>query len=72
MELTVARAKGESYILYVIQNGDTFQLISIKFYGTNKYWLKIYEDNKNSVDKDYSPIEGREIKINTNAGADDE
>lgn len=71
MELMIAREKGEKYIIYAIQNGDTFQSISIKFYGTNKHWLLIYDENKNSVNEDYSPIEGREIKINTKAGADE-
>jgi len=31
---------------YVVQDGDTLQKISKKFYGTYGRWLKIYEANK--------------------------
>jgi len=35
---------------YVVQNGDTLQKISKKFFGTTKKWPKIYEANKDKLE----------------------
>jgi len=32
---------------YVVEKGDTLQIISEKFYGTTKKWKALYEANKN-------------------------
>lgn len=34
---------------YTVQKNDTLQKISLKFYGTTKKWLKIYEANKDRL-----------------------
>ncbi|MDP2906226.1 MAG: LysM peptidoglycan-binding domain-containing protein [Candidatus Omnitrophota bacterium] len=34
---------------YTVQEGDTLQKISSKFYGTTKKWMKIFDANKNKL-----------------------
>ena len=36
-----------SFEKYTVAKNDTLQKISMKFYGTTKRWMKIYEANKN-------------------------
>ena len=36
-----------SFEKYTVAKDDTLQKISMKFYGTTKRWMKIYEANKN-------------------------
>jgi len=34
---------------YTVQEGDTLQKISSKFYGTTKKWMKVFDANKNKL-----------------------
>ena len=44
---TQTEEANSSYEKYTVAKNDTLQKISMKFYGTTKRWMKIYEANKN-------------------------
>ncbi|MFH1783069.1 MAG: LysM peptidoglycan-binding domain-containing protein [Candidatus Omnitrophota bacterium] len=48
---------------YIVQNGDTLQKISDKFYGTVKQWNKIYEANRAVMDSPDNIKPGMELII---------
>lgn len=57
------KSKEEYFEDYVIEEGDTLQKISKKFYGSYSQWLKIFETN-NDVLKDPNRIKpGTKIKV---------
>jgi nucleoid-associated protein YgaU len=62
-------AIGESFpqetenTLYTIQQGDTLQKISMKFYNTTKKWKKLYEANKDVLKSPNKVYPGKTIKI---------
>ncbi|MCM8799592.1 MAG: LysM peptidoglycan-binding domain-containing protein [Candidatus Omnitrophica bacterium] len=48
---------------YTIQKNDTLQKISKKFYGTTKYWQRIYEANRSILKDPNSIYPGQVINI---------
>jgi nucleoid-associated protein YgaU len=64
-ETTPASATGTPVRLekYTVQNGDTLEKISKKFYGTTKYWAKIYEANKDTLKGPDKIYPGKVINI---------
>jgi nucleoid-associated protein YgaU len=48
---------------YTVQNGDTLQKISEKFYGTRRLWMKIYEANKDKLSDPNKIYPGQIIDI---------
>ncbi|MDD5431497.1 MAG: LysM peptidoglycan-binding domain-containing protein [Candidatus Omnitrophica bacterium] len=48
---------------YVVQKNDTLQKISMKYYGTTKKWMKIYDANKDTLKSPNSIRPGKTINI---------
>jgi len=59
--LTSAEEKEIQY--YVVQDNDTLQKISRKFYGTTRKWLFLYETNKDILKSPDRLYPGVKIKI---------
>ena len=62
----VPEAMPESYAAgeeYLVQEGDTLQKISAKFYGTTKKWQKIYEANTNVLKSPDRVYPGQKLNI---------
>lgn len=53
-------AAGEEYL---VQEGDTLQKISAKFYGTTKKWQKIYDANTNVLKSPNRVYPGQKLNI---------
>ena len=51
------------YQMYTVKKSDSLQRISEKFYGTTKYWQKIYEFNKDVLKSPNVIFVGQKIKI---------
>lgn len=50
-------------VVYTVKDKDTLQKISKKFYGTSRYWYKIYEANKNIISDPDRIYPGQVINI---------
>jgi len=48
---------------YTVDKNDTLQKISMKFYGTTKKWMKIYEANKDVLHSPNKLYAGQTLKI---------
>jgi LysM repeat protein len=48
---------------YTVEKGDTLQKISQKFYGTSRFWYRIYEANKDTVKDPNKIYPGQIINI---------
>jgi len=59
-ETPTDRGSGKTY---VVQPGDTLSKISIKFYGTSKRYMDIYNANTNVLSSPASVTVGQELKI---------
>ncbi|MEK6715626.1 MAG: LysM peptidoglycan-binding domain-containing protein [Candidatus Omnitrophota bacterium] len=62
----VTGAMPESYAAgeeYLVQEGDTLQKISAKFYGTTKKWQKIYEANRDTLKTPDRVYPGQKLRI---------
>jgi len=53
----------EEYKTYIVQNNDTLQKISYKFYGTTRKWKMIYNKNKNVIKNSDRLYPGVTIKL---------
>lgn len=51
------------YKRYTVQENDTLQKISDKFYGTTRRWLFIFEENRDVLDAADKIYPGMEIRI---------
>jgi nucleoid-associated protein YgaU len=56
-------AKETEYTSYTIENGDTLQKISLKFYGTTRKWKMLYEENKDILKSPDKVYPGKTIRI---------
>jgi nucleoid-associated protein YgaU len=56
-------AAGPHAKTYVVQRGDTLQKISMKFFGTTRYWSKIFEANRSKMKKPDVVIAGMVLTI---------
>jgi LysM repeat protein len=63
VELTPAKTIPVTYIEYTIQEGDTLQKISKKFYDTYQRWVEIYEINKDVIPNPDKIKPGKVIQI---------
>lgn len=57
------QAPAEDFEEYNVQNGDTLQKISKKFYGTTAKWYKIYDLNRSVITNPDRLYVGQSIKI---------
>ncbi len=48
---------------YTVEENDTLQRISQKFYGTTRRWMLIYEENKDTLDAPDKIYPGMKIRI---------
>jgi nucleoid-associated protein YgaU len=48
---------------YTIEKGDTLSSISKRFYGKSKYWSKIFEANRDTIDNADKIYPGQTIKL---------
>jgi nucleoid-associated protein YgaU len=48
---------------YTIEKGDTLSAISKRFYGKAKYWSKIFEANRDTIDNADKIFPGQVIKL---------
>lgn len=51
------------YKSYTVEDGDTLQKISEKFYGTTRRWQFLFEENKNVLESPDKIYPGMKIKI---------
>ncbi|MBD3246561.1 MAG: LysM peptidoglycan-binding domain-containing protein [Candidatus Omnitrophica bacterium] len=51
------------YEIYTVQKNDTLQKISMKFYGTTKKWMKIYDANKDLLKSPDQIYPGKNIRV---------
>ncbi|MCM8774127.1 MAG: LysM peptidoglycan-binding domain-containing protein [Candidatus Omnitrophica bacterium] len=56
-------APKKDYTYYTVEEGDTLQKISSKFYGTTKKWQLLYEENKDVLKGPDKVYPGQKIKI---------
>jgi nucleoid-associated protein YgaU len=62
-EESLPASEEKKYTSYTIQNGDTLQKISMKFYGTTRKWKMLYNENKDVLKSPDKIRPGKTIKI---------
>ena len=53
----------QNFESYTVGKNDTLQKISMKFYGTTKKWMKIYDANKDVLHSPNKLYAGQTLKI---------